>query len=124
MNEKKAWPPCDICGKSVATKDGLLGISTTELDKVREVRQKWERKHPDGTAIAIAEYPEAALSVPWQWGHVKCLQEVSFAYMIEAERFLTIGDALFWTLHLQEKRWLRATDWEGAVRRFHKVPHP
>jgi hypothetical protein len=128
MNEERTWPPCDICRKPVATKDGLLAVSMVEIYKAEERERKWEKKHPADPSETVTLTTEGAYayrSVPWRWGHNNCLKVVINPYEIAAERFQSLGDALAWTLHLQEsKRWLAVTNWEAIVRRLHKVPRP
>lgn len=120
---KKQWPPCEICGKSVSTKEGVLVVYLKEIDQFQKERDAWERDHPfDDSGIRAISFPtNYPALVKWHHGHSKCLPE-GF-YYIPYSRFDTPAKALSWTLHLMGKRWLRSTHWSLAVRAHHTVSH-
>lgn len=120
---KKEWPPCQVCGKPVSTRQGILVVNYKELQQYESQQLEWEKKHPADVSGVITITPDLPDLVEWHWGHASCLPEGG--YYIEYSKFDTIPKVLSWTLHLMEsKRWLKFTDWERAVRVHHKVPHP
>lgn len=117
----KTWPACDRCDKAVTIKEGALYIQEPALKERQHQVRDWEREHP-GTIWSDEELLARPSRVQWQWGHLRCAEDAM--YSIDADRFDTVSKALGWTLHLTGKRWLRDTDWESAIRRFHRVPSP
>lgn len=107
----KKWPRCQICGKEVTTKEGIITIYGQDIQKYQELYNDWKSKHE------VFELPEM---VDWHWGHVNCLKEGM--YSISYVRFDTPSKALAWTLHMMEKHWLHFTNWENMVRMHHKLP--
>ncbi len=115
-------PVCDICEKAVSVQDGTIWIGYDAINKAEEARRKWDSESSDIGVFStqFGELPQPAL---WMWGHRGCTdQDGANEYWIDAERFAMPADALAWTLHLLEKTWFRATDWETLVRRLHDVP--
>jgi hypothetical protein len=117
------WPLCQICGKPVSTKQGILAIYNEELIQYEKQRMEWDKIHPLDKNSGILT-PKDIIDMPrlvrWHWGHEGCLHEY-IMYHIDYSRFDTIAKALDWTLHLLKKNWLHYTDWEAAVRAHHKA---
>lgn len=115
-------PPCDVCGRPVALKEGAISISFAAIHRYEDDFAAWKERYP-GDTHSLGEIAEAPDCVQWVWGHLGCsTSEDDSGYWFSADRISTPEMALGWTLHLLEKRWLRSTEWESLVRRLHDVP--
>ena len=119
------WPACEVCGGPVLTRQGVLLITHSDLDRYESEESEWEAKHPTPKNGAITLNMADAAAFPrkvhWLWGHTGCLPPDEM-YWISANRLNTLGKALHWTLHLMGKSWFRKTDWRDVIWRLHKVP--
>ena len=107
---------CDVCGKSVELKDGVLSVSLRSAREVQDKEEKWKRTHP-GPILTVGDVIAFPPSVSWIWHHISCEVEDS-SYEIEGDRLDTHEKALHWTLHLMDKNWFRFTDWHSVIERF------
>jgi hypothetical protein len=105
-------PKCDVCGKEVELKDGILSISFKDVRYVQEQEAEFKKKHP-GPVLDVGEVMAFPDRVPWRWNHIGCSRDSS--YDIEATRFDNLRKALHWTIHLQDKTWFRYTDWREVI---------
>ena len=105
----KGWPPCDRCGKPVNRRSGVLSIEPPEPSETRS------------GPVELRDLARQELCREWLWSHGRCRPRRNL-YWIEAEQFDTLDKVLDWTLHLAEKNWYQATNWQGTVRRFYNVP--
>ncbi len=110
-------PKCDVCGKRVELKDGILSISFRKVRELPDQKIKWEKAHP-GPILTVGDVMAFPLRVSWVWHHFICNVDCS-SYEIEADRFDNHEKALHWTLHLMEKNWFRFTDWRNVIDRFY-----
>jgi hypothetical protein len=110
-------PNCDLCGKSVELKSGVLSISFQKVREVQDQKAKWEKAHP-GPVLHVSEVMTFPSRVHWVWQHCGCNVDGS-SYEIEASRFDNVSKALHWTLHLMAKNWFEFTDWRSVIARFY-----
>jgi hypothetical protein len=110
-------PKCDLCGRDVQLKDGVLSISFREIRAVQSAEDEFRKAHsgPVLDARDIADFPD---KVAWKWRHYWC-DPGEFSYDIEWLRFNTIQLALHWTLHLMAKNWFQFTNWRSVIERFY-----
>ena len=55
--------------------------------------------------------------VEWEWNHRACAaaRDEGREYSFDASRMSNSAEALGWTLHLQGKNWMAATNWKEFV---------
>ena len=107
---------CDVCGKDVEVKDGVLSISFKKIRDVQQQRAEWEKNHrtPLLKASELMSFPDC---VPWIWHHSRCNFDGT-SYDIEGTQFDTPAKALRWSIHLIEKNWFQFTGWREVIHRF------
>lgn len=117
---RKRWPPCDVCGESVARADGVIVVKEDELERREAKLHVWYAEHLDDVRTGKIDFISYPAQVEWHWGHAQCFSGLK--YYIEVNRFDTFGKVLSWTLHLMGKTWFPHTNWRRIVERFHNVP--
>ncbi len=110
-------PNCEVCGKSVAEKEGILSISFRDVREVQEGEREWRKVHP-GPILTPKDLMSLPSSVRWVWHHASCSIDGA-SYEIEGESLDTHEKALHWTIHLMEKKWFHFTDWRGVIEKFY-----
>lgn len=127
---------CDRCGQPIERWRDL--VVWCDSAKAHDALRRWEAENrkmeqqAEHTAKDWAGFLRPLSSVPvldtvqWNTFHYDCItdEEWLWGYPIEGARINTLGKALAWTLHLQEKVWYEATDWQGLIRRLFKLPTP
>ena len=114
---RTSWPECEVCGKAASTKDGYLRITWADINALsRMVHDEHKRV---SRAVKLEHIVGREERPYWQWGHMACLEGDD--YWIAADRIDTLEKAMAWTLHLLEKGWFPASDWERAIRRLYDV---
>jgi len=55
--------------------------------------------------------------VEWEWNHRACADaaDEGRGYSFDASRMSNSAEALGWTLHLEQKNWMAATNWKEFV---------
>lgn len=109
-------PQCDVCGKQVQLKDGILSISFREVREVQEAHERFKRDHTN-PVFHVSDLLTLPERVHWKWHHSKCNGQSS--YWIDACRFDTVEKVLQWTIHLMDKTWFQLTDWREVIHRFY-----
>lgn len=128
-HEFRGWPPCDACGGPVEDpRRATLSLDTRAAGRrARAARLRTEEATTtDASGIGVLTLSDLVRvglpdAEPWRWLHDRCRPD-THRYEISGERLDTLGKALSWTLHLQQKTWFQPAPWEGAVRRFWNVP--
>lgn len=114
--ENMQLPRCDVCGREVELKKGILSISFKKIWDVQDQQTEWKVNHP-GSVLEVGEIMAFPQRINWVWHHITCHTDSS--YSIEAIRFDSIRKALHWTIHLQDKTWFKNTDWRGVIHRLY-----
>ena len=109
-------PKCDLCGKKVELKDGILSIPFKEIRDREEKAREFKKTHPE-PVLHISEFLNYPDKIQWNWQHKKCCSEDG-SYSIEATRINDLRKALHWTIHLSDKTWFKDTDWREVIHRF------
>ena len=125
----KGWGNCEVCGKPINNPaKATISMCYKRLREYGSARKVWEDKNVEEfgdlqTYRLGGDYPE---QVKWVIAHEACgcpdHPEGCDEYWFYCTRFDSLGKVVAWTLHLIGKRWLRATDWEGLVRRLYALP--
>lgn len=74
---------CDICGKDVELKNGILSIPFRKVREIQDQRADWDKAHRD-PPFTLAEVMTFPPRVSWIWHHMSCGIEGS-SYWIEAD---------------------------------------
>lgn len=124
MAEKK-WPPCQVCGKPVSTRNGTLAVFQKELFQYKLDCDDWERRYGNFESEGRHTWSNENLHKPppvkWTWGHTKCLSGLKY-FEIEYSCFDSASKALSWTIELMKKDWFKYTNWTTAVQAHHHLP--
>ena len=106
--------PCDVCSKDILDADGYIHLSIREL---AASERRWaELENEDGSVtLGVVELTADVLkAVRWKAYHIFCDPDPDAqSYTIQIEQIRTIPKLLAWTLHLMEKAWLPATNWDA-----------
>jgi len=111
----KGWPPCDVCGKPVDKRQGVLSVNPKEAEAEPGCCTGGLR------VTSFREFLDEPGPVEWLWSHCRCMPRRNVVWM-EAERFDTVAKMFDHTLHLSEKNWYQATNWRDTVLRFYDLP--
>jgi len=126
----KGWGNCQVCKKPIRDPArAAVGVCYKRLAAYDEALAAWAAESVEsveGVEIitSFEGHPEL---VDWAVTHTACAcagcgSESGCDYWFYCTRFDSLGKVVAWTLHLMEKEWFKATDWEGLVRRLYGLP--
>lgn len=125
----RGWGNCEVCGnpiKNPAT--ATISVCYKQLRKYERKRKAWEDKNVEdyGGLQAYRLGADCPERIEWAIAHEACgcpyHPEGCDEYWFYCSRFDTYDKVLGWTLHLMEKVWFMATDWETLIRRLYTLP--
>jgi hypothetical protein len=108
---------CSICNRPAS-----IGEAVIEVDSGNRAVWDWLERTPQiasGPALRVttlSDVPDWPV-VEWEWNHRTCAEasDKGREYSFDASRMSNSAEALGWTLHLQGKNWMAATNWKEFV---------
>ena len=106
---------CRACDKPIeGDPPGVALIPMGDVHRAEKADAEWTAAHTDADGLVTSNVfepgPGPAL---WAAYHRECAPPDDVAdYWFGLERCRTGDDLLMWTLHLMEKTWLPATNWD------------
>ncbi|GAA2263660.1 hypothetical protein GCM10010430_55290 [Kitasatospora cystarginea] len=104
---------CDVCLQLIGDEEGAVWV---DQDAAHNEAQMPVSKVDEG-GFEVLDLTNLPAEVKWRTTHTTCQDAPAWAYAIPVERIRTWPALLHWSVHLMDKRWLEATDWQLFVLR-------
>lgn len=103
---------CEACGQQIRH-DGILWVDLNRVADVEAATVQAEADMPD--CFTLDDLDRWPAPERWQQHHYRCrTYPVELAYELVPPT--TWRDLLKWTIHLSEKAWIHATNWNDHIR--------
>ena len=114
---------CSICNRPAPIGEAVIEVDSGNVAvwDWLERRKQLERtpQIASGPALRVttlSDVPDWPV-VEWEWNHSACAEasDKGREYSFDASRMSNSAEALGWTLHLEQKNWMAATNWKEFV---------